>query len=170
MQKDLEVDNQRPDEEIILLMRQHPWVLAKSAFILIIVILVIFLSFFIWKVNNISLGLLIVAIIFMVIYIAVCWYSFANNIFILTNQRLIKIDQKGYFNRKVSEAELDNIHNVNYEIKGIIKSLLNFGDIKISTVASETSTIIIDDIENPHYIQEKIMDLHKKYKIKIHSN
>jgi len=76
----------------------------------------------------------------------------------------IKIDQKGYFNRRVSETELDNIYNINYEIKGIVKSLLNYGDIKVSTVGDDISVIAIINIENPHYIQEKIMDLHQKYK------
>lgn len=169
MQTDLELENQRPDEEIVFTLRQHPWVLAKPALILLAVFLVVLLSYYIWKINSISLGVIGAGVVFAIIYISVYWYSYINDICIVTNQRLIKIDQKGYFNRRVSETELDNIYNINYEIKGIIKSLLNYGDIKVSTVGDEVSVIIMANIENPHYIQEKIMDLHAKYKKKIYS-
>lgn len=170
MEKDIEVDNQRPDEDIVFLMRQHPWVLARPALFLILVFLLVLISFLIWKLNSISIGVLIAAILFSVCYISIIWYSFSNDLFILTNQRLIKIDQKGFFSRRVSETELDNVYNINYEIKGFMKSLLNFGDIKISTVGDDVSTIALPNIENPHFVQEKIMDLHKKYKTKIYSS
>jgi hypothetical protein len=169
MQKDLEVDNQRPDEEIIFSLRQHPWVLAKSALIMVGVVLVVLLSYYFWKINNISMGVLAAAVVFSVIYLPSIWYGYINDLTIVTNQRLLKIDQKGYFYRRVSETELDNIYNINYEIKGVMKSLLNYGDIKVSTVGDEISIIVMLNIENPHYIQEKIMDLHAKYKKKIYS-
>lgn len=169
MQKDLEVDNQRPDEEIIFSLRQHPWVLSKPAFVLIVALLIMLLSYYIWQINSISLAVIGAGLIFIIVYISISWYSYTNDLCIVTNQRLIKIDQKGYFHRRVSETELDNIYNINYEIKGIMKSLLNYGDIKVSTVGDDISVIAIINVENPHYIQEKIMDLHAKYKKKIYS-
>jgi hypothetical protein len=169
MQKDLEVEDQRPDEEIIVTMRQHPWVLARPAFYLTLIFAAVFVIFLIFNFSTFSFSSLIVAVCFGLIYVSVSWYTYSNDLFILTNQRLIKIDQKSFFNRRVSETELDNVYNINYEVKGIIKSLLNFGDVKISTVGDDVSTIFIYNIENPHYIQERIMDLHKKYKVKIYS-
>ena len=166
MEKELEVDNQRPDEEIIFFMRQHPWVLARSAFWLILIVLAGFLSFLIGGFGTISLIIIVCLGIFGLFYISRSWYAYTNDLFVLTNQRLIKIDQQGFFSRRVSETELDNVYNINYEIKGVIKSLLNFGDIKISTVGDDVSTITILNIENPHYIQEKVMDYHRKYKVK----
>jgi uncharacterized membrane protein YdbT with pleckstrin-like domain len=166
MEQELEVENQRPDEEIIIMVRQHPWVLARPIFYLIIIALIVFSSFLIWHFTTVSVIILLVAICVSLIYISNVWYSYANDLFVLTNQRLIKIDQKSFFNRRVSESELDSISNINYEIKGLVKSLLNFGDIKISTTGDEISIVILNNLENPHFIQERIMDFHKKYKSK----
>lgn len=165
-----EIDDQRPDEEIIFAYHQHPWVLTKTFVYLILVIVLVVLVFLIWQVNQISIGILIVGLIFSVIIVSVRWFSYASDLFILTNQRVIKIDQTGLFNRKVSETELDNVYNVNYEVKGLIRSFLNFGDIKISTVGDEISTITIKNIENPSFIQEKIMSYHSKFKSKLYSS
>jgi nitrate reductase NapE component len=164
MQKDLELDNQRADEEVVMTVRQHPWVLARPIFNIILVILVVLAGFLIWHWQLISIGLLVAAACFSLIYISIIWYSYSNDFLILTNHRLIKIDQKSFFNRRVSETELDNVMNINYEIKGFIKSLLNFGDIKISAVGDEVSMIVIVNIENPHFLQEKIASLSKKAK------
>ena len=92
-----------------------------------------------------------------------------NDIFILTNQRVINIDQRGFFSRRVAETELENIQNVSYEIKGPIKSILNFGDVMIST-AGNTVGLALANVENPHFVQEKIVELQKKSKIKPPSN
>lgn len=164
------VDDQRPDEEIILSHHQHPWVLAKTFLYVIIDIVIIVLAFLIWQANQISIGILVVGLVFALIIISNRWFSYRNDLFILTTQRIIKIDQSSLFKRKVSETELDNVYNVNYEVNGMIRSLLNFGNIKISTVGDEVSVIDVRNIENPGFVQEKIMSYHNKYKKKVYSS
>ncbi|MEI6039981.1 MAG: PH domain-containing protein [Candidatus Berkelbacteria bacterium] len=164
MKADLELDNQAADEEVIMTVRQHPWVLARAIFNIILVILIVFAGILIGHWNAFTIGLLAVGVCFVLIYVTIVWYSYSNDLLILTNHRIIKIDQKSFFNRRVSETELDNVMNINYEIKGLIKSLLNFGDVKISTVGDEVSMIVVENVENPHFLQEKIATLAKKYK------
>lgn len=158
------MDDQRPDEEIIFTYHQHPWVLAKTFLYIIIDIVIVVLAFLVWQVNQISISVLVAGLIFAFVTISVRWFTYKSDLFILTNQRIIKIDQTALFKRKVSEAELDNVYNVNYTVNGFMRSLLNFGDIKISTVGDESSTIDIRNIENPSFVQEKIMAHHAKYK------
>lgn len=165
-----EMDDQRPDEEIIFTYHQHPWVLARSMFYVTVDIILIVLAFLIWQINQFTIGLTVAGIVFGFIIVSMRWFTYRNDLFILTNQRLIKIDQTSLFKRKVSETELDNVYNVNYEVNGIVKSLLNFGDIKISTVGDEISTMTISNIENPSFVQEKIMAYHNKYKAKVYGN
>lgn len=159
---DLEFDNQRKDEEIILLSRRHPWVLAKSGLIAIIVLLILLIIFLIFGASFTSSIALIAALIFIVIYSFIRWFVYTNDIYILTNQRIINIDQSGFFSRKVSEAELENIQNVTYEIKGPIRSFLNFGNILIATAGSDNPGLTLKNVENPHFVQEKIINLQKK--------
>jgi len=162
LKEDLEFDNQRKDEEIAIIGRRHPWILAKVGIVVVVSILAVVLIFMIFGASMISSIVLIAALIFVVIYGFIRWFVYANDIFILTNQRIINIDQGGFFSRRVSEAELGNILNVSYEIKGPIKSLLNFGEVNIDTSGSDNNALILKNVENPHFIQEKIVSLQKK--------
>jgi len=107
-----------------------------------------------------------IMLVLAIIYSVIRWYLYSNDIFVLTNQRIIKIDQMGFFSRRVGQTELDNIYNISYEVRGIVESFLNFGDIMISTVGDDISTMTVKRIENPHFVQEKILSEHRKYKIK----
>lgn len=158
-----EFDNQRPDEEIVFIRRRHPWVLAKYALILVGVAVAVFAAFLIWGASRTSVVILIAAVVYMIFSFVNRWFVYTNDIFILTNQRIINIDQAGFFVRRVAEAELENIQNVTYEIKGPIKSFLNFGQIDIST-AGTSPALILKNVENPHFIQEKIIALQNDLK------
>lgn len=88
----------------------------------------------------------------------------------MTNHRVINIAQTGLFNRRVQEVELENIFNIEYEVKGVMKNLMNFGNIKLTTVADQTNSIIFPNVENPHFIFEKISDARKRVMNKKHSD
>ena len=165
MEEELEFDNQRSDEKIILLRRRHPWVLTKTGLLILLIAIIVVISFFIWGASLISVSFLIVGAIFASYLFSARWFVYANDIYILTNQRIINIDQGGFFTRRVSEAELDNIQNVTYEIKGPIKSFLNFGEIQIQT-AGNSPGLLLKNIENPHFVQEKIVAIQKQQKNK----
>lgn len=142
--------------------RRHPWVLAKAGLILIVTILIVVISFLIFGASLTTSIVLVAGLIFVTIYGFIRWFVYTNDIYILTNERVINIDQGGFFNRRVTEAELANILNVSYEIKGPIKSFLNFGDISIDTSGSDRNFLVLENIENPHFIQEKIVAQQKK--------
>lgn len=158
-----EFENQRPDEKIVLVKKRHPWVLFKAGLIVILIIALIVISFLIWGASSISVTVLIVGALFLVIFLMGRFFVYNNDIFIVTNHRLINIDQSGFFTRRVSEAELENIQNVTYVIKGPIKSMLNFGDIEIQT-AGNAPGLVFRNVENPHFVQERIVELQKKSK------
>jgi len=162
VKEELEFDNQRKDEEIVIVSRRHPWVLAKTGLIMVGLLAILFLAFLIFGASLISSIALLAILVIMIVYGFIRWFVFANDIFILTNQRVININQGGFFTRRVTEAELANILNVSYEIKGPIKSFLNFGDIMVDTSGSDNNLLVLRNIENPHFVQERIVSLQKK--------
>lgn len=160
--EELEFDDQRSDEKVILLKHQHPWVLSKAGFIVVLLTIVILVTFLIWGAGKLSTIVLIGAIIIMAGYLIIRFFLYRNSMFILTNHRVINILQSSLFRRKVQEVELENIFNLQYKIEGPIKSMLNFGDIELTTVGNQDNSIKITNIENPHFIFEKISDGRKK--------
>jgi len=160
MEKEIEFDNQRPDEEVIILAHQHPWVWAKTAFWLVILAVIAFLAFLVWHVNAISLIILGIVLVLAAIIIFFKAFTYQNTFFILTNERIIYIKQLSIFGRRVQETGLSESCNFSYELNGFIKNIFNYGDLRINTQGDSVDSIILENFENPHFIHEKLSHLH----------
>jgi uncharacterized membrane protein YdbT with pleckstrin-like domain len=83
------------------------------------------------------------------------------DIIIITNSRVIGIEQLSTLSRTVTECSLDRVQEVNAHTAGILQTIFGFGDVHIRT-ASETSNMIIkyspDPIENSRRINNIIQE------------
>lgn len=156
MEEEFDFDDQRSDEEIILTRHQHPWVLAKLGLMIVILAALVFLAFLLWGASLKTTIVLIAAIVIVAVYLSIRVFLYRNSLFILTNQRVIYILQKSLFSRKVQETELENIYNLQYRMEGATKSLLNYGDIDLTTEGDTKNAIYVVNIENPHKVFEQI--------------
>jgi signal transduction histidine kinase len=84
------------------------------------------------------------------------WMSWHFSVFIVTDQRLIQITQKGFFNRSVVDMALRQIQMVNYEVAGLTETLLGFGTIMMQTLVGD---LIIHDVHHPAKIQKKLLEI-----------
>lgn len=90
----------------------------------------------------------------------VVWYY---KIFIITNQRVIDIDQQRIFYREVSDIPLIKIQDVFYRIKGIIQTMTRTGNIEIMFNDNKTK-IEIKNIPQPQKIQQLIIQLKNDFR------
>jgi hypothetical protein len=87
------------------------------------------------------------------------WTDYYLDVWIATNKRIIDIDQKGLFNREVSECRYEQVQDVTVEIHGIIATMLNFGEIHVQT-AGEKREIIIKGVARPNKLRDFISQEH----------
>lgn len=80
------------------------------------------------------------------------------DLWIVTNDRIMNIEQHGLFGRTVSELNLTKIQDVTSEIKGIIPTLFNYGDVHIQTAAEE-KRFVFEQVPNPHEVRKGILEL-----------
>lgn len=73
----------------------------------------------------------------------------------VTSNRLVDIEQKGLFHRDEATLRLENIQDVAIVSKGIIQILFGFGSIRAQT-AGQTREFIMRDIANPQKVKEII--------------
>lgn len=99
------------------------------------------------------------------IYFFSCWMFLFNafldyylDFWIITNDRLLNIEQQGVFARTVSELDLYKIQDATSEMKGVLASLFGFGTVHIQT-AGETKRFELKQIPNPHETRKLIMDM-----------
>jgi uncharacterized membrane protein YdbT with pleckstrin-like domain len=95
-------------------------------------------------------GLLIGLLLFS--YHFIMWYF---TIYIVTDQRLRQITQRGFFGKDVVELRLSKIQNISYNIPGFSGEIFGFGTIVIQTFVGD---LVINKVEHPDQIYNKLQD------------
>lgn len=80
------------------------------------------------------------------------------DVFILTERRILDIDQKGLFSRTVSELRLYRTQDVTAEVKGMLHTILDYGNLYIQT-AGEIERFHFEDIPHPNHVAKLILEL-----------
>lgn len=156
------IKNLKENEELILLVRRFPLVFALPIVISAIFIIAPFFflyPLFHWGAVGVVVFFITLAIGLFLVIRTVIIYSF--NVFVITNQRIIDIDQAGLFDRTVSETTYDKIQDVSFRIKGISQTLLHYGSVVIQT-ASQQANIELYGVKNPATVQQLITEVQKE--------
>ncbi|PIR66841.1 MAG: hypothetical protein COU51_01705 [Parcubacteria group bacterium CG10_big_fil_rev_8_21_14_0_10_36_14] len=102
------------------------------------------------------------------VFLFAAFLDYYLDTWIITNDRLLNIEQEGVFARTISELDLYRIQDATSEIKGILPSLFGYGNVYIQT-AGEKARFILEQVPNPHELRKKIMDLAEEDR-KFHKN
>ena len=161
------------NEKVEAVIRKHWLVLLGDSIGLIIIYVVPFIIYWYFFDSTITMDFLIDKIYFnpspSILVFAVSawtllawaklfaiWTDYYLDVWFITNRRIIDIEQKGFFHRDVSTFRMERIQDVTVEIRGIIATLLNFGDIHVQT-AGESQEFIIKGIGRPKHVKDIIM-------------
>lgn len=111
-----------------------------------------------------SIYLLVATVIFFgnfLVLLAAIWV-WRHNRLVVTNLHVVDIDQIGLFNNKVATLSLGVIQDVASSINGPLQTLFHYGTLIVQT-AGERENFSFDYLSDPHAVEQKILDIHKKY-------
>lgn len=151
----LEFDGQRDGEQLLFIFRRHLIAMRKGFYLLLIPFVVSAIPPLIWQ-NNLELfllpvgGLLFGLILFS--YHFMMWYF---TVYIVTDQRIRQITQKGFFGKDVVELRLSKIQNISYNIPGFTGEIFGFGTIVIQTFVGD---LVIHKVEHPDRVYNQLQD------------
>ena len=100
-------------------------------------------------------------LLFIWITFFVVWTNYYLDTWIVTDKRVIDIEQRGLFNRSVSECHLDRVQDVTTEVKGFLPTFLKYGDVIIQT-AGEQGRFVMRNVPNPYEVKDAIVQAHGK--------
>lgn len=156
------------DEEVVTLIRRHWFHIAVRAaadlfiFIALAAILVTILGFVGQSTSVVlmPLGIYLLALmgLFLWMHFFAAWSDHWLDAWVITNKRVIDIEQKGFFSRQVSSFPIDRIQDVTYDISGIIAMWLKFGNVRIQT-ASISEDLIMRQVPFPEEVKEEIVNV-----------
>jgi hypothetical protein len=107
--------------------------------------------------NMAVLGLTIFQLAMLIVFL-VAVLDFYFDIIVVTDQRLVDIDQEQLFYRKISELNLKDIEDTSFVQKGFFQTYFSYGNITIQT-AGEATNFIINNLKHPAEIARIISDL-----------
>ncbi len=149
-------NDQYDDEEVLMVFNKHPVVMRKGLIFGMLGIVVGTIPSFIkpemWV---LGLGLLGGVALGGLIFLP-SWIAWRFSVYIITDQRLIQITQKGLFKRAVVDLALPQIQMVNYQINGFQETLLGFGTIMVQTFVGD---LTIHDVHHPAKIQKELLHI-----------
>ncbi|MFA6197772.1 MAG: PH domain-containing protein [Patescibacteria group bacterium] len=151
--------NLKEGEELIEIVRRfYISYLWQALVALIFILLPFFLIFPLFRWGWPGIIMFFTLLIFGIIFGIRQTLIYFLNALVITDQRIIDFDQRGLFNRVVSEATYEKIQDVSFSIKGVWQTLYHYGDLQIQTAGNHI-TLEICDIANPQRVQDRIVDL-----------
>lgn len=151
----LDFDGQRDGEELLFVFRRHIIAMRKGFYLLFIPFAISAIPPLIWQ-SNLELFLLpvagLVVGLLLFSYHFIMWYF---TIYIVTDQRIRQITQRGFFGKDVVELRLSKIQNISYNVPGFTGEMLKFGTVIIQTVVGD---LVINKVEHPDKIYNKLQD------------
>lgn len=153
--EDYQFQGQRSDESVMLVRNQHLVVLWRLVVGCVVSLVVPWLELRSLDGMGMVWGL-VVYIIILVFFVWQRIFTYRSSVMILSNQRIINVTQKGFFNRTINEAELSRIQDVSSEIKGPLQTAFQFGTVTVRTASNDTK-LVIQNIVDPYGAQQSIV-------------
>jgi hypothetical protein len=163
-----------PQERISMLLRRHPVVITKKLILIFLIgIIPVIIGMLInryttWLDDGTGLwyaGLLLLASVvylFWLLLLYETWVNYYLDVWIVTDERIIAMEQVSLFHRGVSELRLNTIQDVSSNVIGMLPSLFRFGDIQVQTAANEEK-FHFSQVPKPEIVARTILELREHY-------
>lgn len=85
---------------------------------------------------------------------------------VVTNERVINVDQRSFWSREVSSVFLDRVQDVDINVSGFFATLFGFGQVTVESAGAEIGIVRMNGLSHPHEVRDLILKevgkLHKQ--------
>jgi signal transduction histidine kinase len=159
----------QPDEKILLKLRKHWIILARdtgATFILAVLPFVLFSIIGLTVSAPFNLSSLIPFAAFVGslwllltwLTLMVLWTNYYLDLWIVTDRRIISVDQINLFNRKVTSLALDSIQEITVRTENPLEAIFHYGTIEIETAGPDDIDSMMEGIPNPEKMRNVILE------------
>lgn len=154
---------QRADEHVIIMLRRHwiIWYKYIGQLILFNALPVGIFTFFVYvlqiELPNQGPGYISMVMLVSFYYLGV-WLMYFHqfvdyrlDVWILTDQRIVNIEQQGLFDRIIAELNIYKVQDVTSEVHGHAQTFLDYGNVYVQT-AGEKQRFVFQNIPHPEEV------------------
>jgi len=146
------------DENILRVVRRHWFVMLPTIIGLLImaVLPLIVIKYFGFDIGHLGAFLYSLWLLALWTMLFIDWTDYYLDVLLITNQRILNIEQRGFFNRQVISFRYSQIQDITVNTEGVIQTFFHFGLMQIQT-AGEIQNIIIRHADNPEEARSLIL-------------
>jgi hypothetical protein len=160
---------QKSYEHIVQKLRRHPFTYLPTLFFFALLLaipplLYLMLQNLFPQILETALVQILGILFFSIYYLSIALFFYTSfitfylDLLIITNDRLIDINQDNLFSRRISEMDLHQVEDVTSEVRGFFPSLFNYGTLTIQN-ASAVVKFIVPSVKNPSKLRDMILTL-----------
>ena len=161
--------NQRANEKVVLFLRRH-WFAILTIITAFVVLTAVpgGLMWYFWDTVEGWLDHSLIGPTFVIVgsiyFLSIWLFAFLEftdyylDTWIVTNERIINIEQEGLFIRTASELDLAAVQDTTAEIRGILQTVFTYGQVFVQT-AGEKGRFHFKNIDNPEHVKEIVTKL-----------
>lgn len=147
------------EEQIEAIVRKHTMTLVPRLLLAGLLIIVPFFFLFSLLRGGVFGILVFVILIAVGLFLALrTMHIWDADVLLVTNKRVIDVDQHGLWARVVAEVPLTHIQDVRWERAGFMETLFRMGTVRLLTSAA-TTQIVVPRIAHPERLQKLLQDL-----------
>jgi uncharacterized membrane protein YdbT with pleckstrin-like domain len=161
--------NAVPDEHVVHVLRRHPitlWWLFVGIAIMFAAPVLVWLMLSAYQPNVLADQAMLTLILlggssfflFAWLFMFQNYLDYFLDIWIVTNKRVLNIEQTGLFARTVSELRLYRVQDVTSSVAGFIPTVFDYGNVEIQT-AGEKVHFVFEQIPHPTRVSKSILEL-----------
>jgi hypothetical protein len=154
----LQLENLRPGEKVEMVIRRH-WIVFVMLWVY--ALLWLFVNIILYSLFWNQLILNIFTIIYLsafIVFMYIEWINHELDMYVITNNRIIWIEQVWFLNREVAQCALVDVQEVNSKTKWFFANMLNYGDLTIQT-AWNASNFHMSYTPDPLQIARKVLNI-----------
>lgn len=159
----------KPGEKVIYSLRRHPIIFIGDVLLILVLVTAPLGIYFVigsmWPelltgpVSEPVLVLTASAYYFLVwLFFLMNFVDYYLDLWIVTNDRVLNVEQHGLFSRTIAELDLANVQDVTSEVKGVIAFVFGYGNVYIQT-AAEKERFVFEQVHDPEEIRKNMLEI-----------
>lgn len=151
--------NFRDDEALIEIVRRSKCIIALPLVIgTVLIVLAFFLIVPLFDAGVIGIiGFVALLVMGCLVMLRALWF-WHRTAFIITNIRVIDIDQSRLFHRSVGEARYGRIEDISVQVRGILSTLFRLGNLRVQTI-NASSMLELRHVAAPERVHDLLSRL-----------
>ena len=150
----MDFEGQRSGEEVLFIFRRHIVTAWKGLVFMLVMIGLGYLPVIMWpelktQMYFVWAGVGVIGLLGFLKSLILWHFSF----YMVTNQRLRQVRQKGIFTKTVVDLDLDRIQSTSFGVHGVFDTMFNYGTILVQTGAGD---LILSAVSKPESVYNEL--------------